>query len=197
MIQVNIEMLVHLKVTPDEYIFLKLIMDKRYQYLQDIYSLLTIREDELIKRGYLKRIKQDNEKTYVFERFLLRKKFELDFIGDKDVMWAELVSLYPYKVPSPKSSDMRILHAADPNSHTNSKLKEKYLKAIDSDNLMHKKVIKALKAELQVKKNSLGYLQNFATWLNQHSWENYLDIVEKGTLQEPEDTGADYGQELK
>ena len=42
---------------------------------------------------------------------------------------------------------------------------------------MHDHIIKCLKIQLEVEKDSLGYMQNLETWLNNHTWEKYEDIT--------------------
>lgn len=197
MIAINVQMLTQNGISADEYVFLKLIMDKRYSNLQDVYKLLHIREDVLIRKGYLRRLATDNAKAYVLERFALRDKFKLDFLGDKDGMWKQLVELYPYKVPSPRGGGERVLKAQDPNAHTNLKLKEKYLTAIASDPFMHKRVMNALKVELKQNRNNLGYLQSFSTWINQRSWEKYIDIEDVVSPKLKQESGENYGLDLK
>lgn len=198
MIPVNVSLLSQNGISADEYVFLKLLMDARYSDLQDIYTKFTIREDVLIEKGYLRRVASDSARRYVFERFVLREKFKLDFVGNTDIMWEQLVELYPYKVPSPRGGGERVLKAQDPAAHTNLKLKEKYLAAIANDPSEHKKVLKALKAELKQNRNSLGFLQAFSTWINQRSWEKYYGIEDPtDSPKVKQESGENYGLELQ
>jgi len=36
--------------------------------------------------------------------------------------------------------------------------------------------MKCLQLQLEHEKDNLGYLQNFETWINNHTWEKYEDM---------------------
>jgi len=197
--KVNLDMLVSAGISADEYIFLKLLKEERYQSLEKVKNLLTVQIDKLVKKGYLRR---DNLKaTYLHERYSIRARFNLDFYGNTDSMWAEIVSTYPHKVPSP-SGGTRVLHAQDADALSNQKAKTRYLKAINNDVKVHRRVVAALKRELHEKRSNLQYLRNLNTWVNNYGWEEFdyhdnEEVISRNTAPKTTSGGANYGQGLK
>ena len=90
-------------------------------------------------------------------------------------MIAELVATYPFKVDSP-TRGIRVLHAKDPKAASNKKARNKYKKIIGNKTHLHKYIMKCLQLQLEHEKDNLGYLQNFETWINNHTWEKYEDM---------------------
>ena len=70
----------------------------------------------------------------------------------------------------------RILRAKDPNAMSNKKAKMKYKKIVYNKPYLHKYIIKCLTTQLAHDQDNLGYMQNFETWINNHTWEKYEDI---------------------
>ena len=79
------------------------------------------------------------------------------------------------KVDSP-TRGIRVLHAKDPKAASNKKARNKYKKIITNKPHLHKYIMKCLQLQLEHEKDNLGYLQNFETWINNHTWEKYEDM---------------------
>ena len=92
-------------------------------------------------------------------------------------MFAELVSTYPMKVGSP-GRGIRILHAKDPNAKANEKAKNRYKRIVGTKVYKHKHLLNCLNKQLIIDQDSLAYLQNLETWINNHTWEKYENIDE-------------------
>ena len=91
-------------------------------------------------------------------------------------MFAELISTYPMKVSTNRG--YRILHAADPNCKSNQKAKAKYSRIVGTKKFVHDKIIKLLKVQLRVERGKLEYMQQLEVWLNNHTWEKYINMDE-------------------
>ena len=61
------------------------------------------------------------------------------------------------------------------------KAKLKYEKIIGTDTQKHKFIIKCLINELELRKstNTLGYMQQLQTWVNNYTWEKYEDVEDE------------------
>ena len=59
---------------------------------------------------------------------------------------------------------------------SNKKAKMKYKKIVYNKPYLHKYIIKCLTTQLAHDQDNLGYMQNFETWINNHTWEKYADI---------------------
>ena len=59
---------------------------------------------------------------------------------------------------------------------SNKKAKNKYKRIIQGKPHLHRYIIKCLKTQLEHEKDNLGYMQNFETWINNHTWEKYEDV---------------------
>ena len=98
-----------------------------------------------------------------------------DLTENFDDLFKELLSVYPAIVESP-GRGRRILHAKDPDAYTNMKAKNRYRKVTGERVVKHKEIIRLLKIQLETDKDSLGYMQKLETWLNNYTWEDYIDI---------------------
>ena len=54
------------------------------------------------------------------------------------------------------------------------KAKNKYRKITGEKVNVHKRIMKLL--NVQLSQGNLGYLQNLETWLNNYTWEKYIDM---------------------
>ena len=91
-------------------------------------------------------------------------------------MFDELISTYPNRVHT--STSTRVLCAADPKAKTNLKAKKRYKLVVGNKLHVHNRIIKLLKVQLKMQEDSLGYMQNLETWINNHTWEKYENINE-------------------
>ena len=165
---IDIEHIIGLKLSPDEYVFL--LLHHREKYNDYVSRGIKLRIDlrKLQDVGYIK-ILEDN-------KVVVRQKF-VDLIEtDFDRQFAELVATYPMKVGN--SGKYRILHASNPDAKANAKSKAKYRSILKKDPLLHNKIIKLLNVQLTQQRESLQYLNALDVWLNQSMWEKWEGIEE-------------------
>ena len=165
---IDIEHIIGLKLSPDEYVFLLLHHKGEF--------------DDYVSRGIRLRVDlkklQDMEYIKILEdsKVALRNKF-IDLIEtDFDRQFAELISTYPMKVGV--AGKYRILHAADPTAKANAKSKAKYRSILKRDPSLHRRIIKALNVQLTHQRDNLQYLNALDVWLNQSMWERWEGMDE-------------------
>ena len=165
-IEIDLELLQTTGLSPDEYVALYLVLRKGYTYLDKVK--FTIDYAELQDAGYIV--------DHTASEIEVTDKYKSLFSTNFDAMFAELVAEYPNRV-SVKTS-IRVLCATDPKAKTNEKARNRYKNVIGRKLHLHNKIIKALKVQLKVQEDSLGYMQNLETWINNHTWEKYENLNE-------------------
>lgn len=164
-IEVNIESCLNYKITPGQYVLLNLLWQKKTNtataLLKDDASLRESIKD-LTDRGYILK----TGASFIIER---KKCNELFGLSEDQDFW-EFFSTFPLKVSSKGTT--RPLRAQDPSSKNALEARSKY-KARVKTKAAHRHVMACLEAELDQKRrsNSLGFMQNILTWLNQSTWQ--------------------------
>ena len=166
-LEVDLKLLSESKLTPDDYVFLYVIWRKGFGYIDSVS--FRIKATRLQDDGW---ITLNDERDHT--KFIVQQKFKDLFVSDVDKMFEELVDLYPHKVLSSRGE--RILRAKDPNSMSNKKAKNKYKRIVLNKPYLHRYIVSCLKKQLAHEQDNLGYMQNFETWINNHTWEKYEDI---------------------
>ena len=160
-IEIDLELLKTTNLSPNEFIGLYLVFRKGYTYLEELN--LNIDWTNLERKGYVK-----NE--------LVTDKFKSLFSNNFDLMFSELISVYPNKVST--STGVRVLHAVDPKAKSNLKAKNRYKRIVSNRLHVHNRIMKLLKVQLKIQEDNLAYLQNLETWINNHTWEKYENLKE-------------------
>ena len=167
-IEISTESLANLCISADEYLYLYLLHQKAY----DILATLNLDVDtELLQtKGYLK-LGQETSAHIVREPFY--SHLESPF----SQMWSELLAHFPLRV------EQRVLRARDANAKANEKARIRYEKYLKGNVGKHKEVIKALQTELDLRRgdDSLKYMQQLTTWVNNHTWEKYIGLEDEQT----------------
>jgi hypothetical protein len=171
-VELDFEVLSQTDMSADDFIYLYIIYRKGYNYLRDLNLKPNL--DQLQERGYVKLGETPDQHA-------IRQSFIDLFVTDIDQMFAELCANYPMKVMV--NGQVRVLHAKDPDAKTNEKAKKRYERAVGGKLYKHKHIINCLKTQLRVERNSLGYMQNLETWINNHTWEKYENLEENDTQQ--------------
>lgn len=166
-LEVDLKLLSETGLTPDDYVFLYIIWRKGFGYVDSVS--FRIKATRLQDDGW---ITLNDERDHT--KFIVQQKFKDLFVSDVDKMFEELVDLYPHKVLSSRGE--RILRAKDPNSMSNKKAKNKYKRIVLNKPYLHRYIVSCLKKQLAHEQDNLGYMQNFETWINNHTWEKYADI---------------------
>ena len=165
--KIDIEHVIGLGLSPDEYIYLLLIHQGKCEEYIERGLRLRIDRKSLEVDGY---IKIHEEGVVVRPRFI-------DLVEDDfDRQFSELLSTYPMKVGT--AGKLRSLHAADPNAKANVKIKVKYRTILAKDPALHRKIIKLLNVQLKHQRGSLQYLNALDVWLNQSMWEKWEGMDE-------------------
>ena len=167
-VEISTESLTNLCITADEYLYLYLLHRKAYDILPSLS--LIVDEESLQTKGYLK-LGQETSAHVVREPFY--SHLESPF----SQMWAELLAHFPLKVGS------RVLRAKDMNAKANEKPRIRYEKYLSGNVGKHKEVIKALQTELDMRRgdDSLKFMQQLTTWVNNHTWEKYIGLDNEQT----------------
>ena len=166
-VQIDVNLLVENSISADDFLALYAIYRKGFKTLDKLK--LNPNWDDLQSKGYVKL--GDS-----VEKHIIRQEFIDLFSSDFDQMFAELISTYPMKVSTNRG--YRILHAADPNCKSNQKAKAKYSRIVGTKKFVHEKIIKLLKVQLRVERGKLEYMQQLEVWLNNHTWEKYINMDE-------------------
>ena len=159
-IEIDLELLEELDLNPNEYICLH----SKHKGI-DLPQMLADSFD----------YKYCIENEWIDEDWNLTDKWMDLFATDFDDLFKELLSVYPAIVESP-GRGRRILHAKDPDAYTNMKAKNRYRKVTGEKVVKHREIMGLLHIQLVADKDSLGYMQNLETWLNNYTWEKYVDI---------------------
>ena len=170
-VEIDFEILEATNMSADDFLYLYIIYRKGFNYLTQLNLKPNV--EQLQVDGYIKLGEQPENHT-------IEQNFIELFVSNFDQMFAELLDAYPMKVDSP-GRGIRILHAKDPNTKANEKSKNRYNKIINNKPYKHKHIMKCLQIQLKVDSDSLGFLQNLETWINNHTWEKYENLDENDT----------------
>tara|TARA_R110001592_G_scaffold62105_1_gene189759 strand:- start:404 stop:943 length:540 start_codon:yes stop_codon:yes gene_type:complete len=162
-IEINLSLLKDINLRPDDYVYLYCVYRKAFSYTQSLRVSPRLEIDGWIVYG------EDVTKH------VIQQKFRDLFVGDTDFMFAELCAAYPFKVET-STRGVRVLHAKDPKAASNKKARNKYKKIVSNKPHLHRHIMQCLKFQLLQEGDNLGYLQNFETWINNHTWEKYEDM---------------------
>lgn len=168
------EKLIELKLSPSNYVILDLIFQKKYNCLKGFFDANLIDESNFIdleKMGWIKLLDAFNE-TISFESIGIREKTTKLFKSDLNTKFLTLWVMYPMKVGD------RILKPANSDTKEGQVCFEKWKKIVEGKPLLPDVMIKCLEKQLKIERHKLQYLQQFKVWLNQQTWERYIDLKE-------------------
>lgn len=165
-ITIHVPTLIGLGLNANQYMHLALLY---HQLPANLAPLDDADMDKLIEKGYLQLVFTTVELTDKG-----RDLFEASnsFIDDS---FKELYELYPRQVSDGKGG-YRVLRAKTLDSEDARVCKKKYESIVRNDKKLHSKIMKGLKTELHMRRNSIMYMQNLQTWINQRAWEKYADL---------------------
>jgi hypothetical protein len=167
-VEISTETLKDFGISANDYLYLYLLSNKCYEVIVELN--LDVELEDLQTKGLIK-IGEELQSHTVRDKFINYNRLP------EDQMWSELLSYFPLKV-SGNRGEVRVLRSKDAESANNSQAKKKYLAYLKGSTLRHKEVVDALKNELDIrnKSNSLFYMQMLNTWVNQRTWEKYIDL---------------------
>ncbi len=170
-IEIDIDLLIQNDISADDYLALYALYRKGYKTL-DVLNI-NPNWEKLQEKCFVKLGSTVNE-------HVVRQEFIDLFSSDFEQMFTELLNAYPLKVRT-KNGGYRILKAADPNAMANHKSRERYKKVIGTKRFLHDKIMKLLNVQLKVNRDNLEYMQQLEVWINNHTWEKYINIDENDT----------------
>lgn len=163
-LKLDLDLLYQYRLSPDYYTFLYLSFHKHPGDLKDFCNIESKDLFYLEKHMFIKIDPEDN--------VTLRQKSNALFqVPEYEKLWDEFKALYPRK------SGARMLH------QDSTKCKEKYLKLVKVPGT-HDKIIQGLQNEQSARIQAAKKGQFFPEWrmmstyLNNHSWEAYLEYQE-------------------
>lgn len=181
LIQIETENLIKEKLTPNDYIILKLLFEQNYQLLNKLFFALGQLEENLIvleAEGYLKVTCDELDWTKISTQVSIRQK-TIDLFVVKKTGFYKWWSMYPIKVGSGNS--LRVLKTGSVDSKQAIICKQKFDRITGKDPVVEDQVIKGLEIELSIrrKSNSMAFMQLVETWLNQNTWEKYIHLADE------------------
>jgi len=176
-VQVNVENMIANNLTTTEYVLLELLRLRKDNYIKRYIAIDSKAKKAIYSLKSLGYILKIDKNGYTIDQKKCSRLLDMD----ESNFW-ELFSTYPIKVIS--GNEMRILRVADPDSQGAKKLLKKYESKVKTKS-KHQRILACLNLELKMRKkdNSLKYMQQLSTWLNQESWEKYESFLDQvGTL---------------
>lgn len=170
-IVLNLPQLVGLGLTPNQYVYLAILYSQGDMVAKMLINLADEEYKYLLEQDY---ITYDNKKRV---QILVKGDRLFNPKDDDEDLFSELYKAFPRKVPDGKGG-IRVLRAEALDSKDAETCRRKYNNIIKGDKKLHKKILSALKTELRVKKNSLQFMNNLETWLNQRVYEKYTGFDE-------------------
>lgn len=175
---IDLNYLIEKQLTPDEFVLLFLIKNGQYEDIKifntTVFYLKNL-VNNLVQQGYILNI--SNPLLFENNKLLLTKKAN-DLFKDNLVGFERLWNTYPSKVSNGKGG-YRVLKPISMDSEMFKSQKVKYKAYVKNKPELEEKIYLALLTQLEMEKNSLMYLQNFATWWHQKKFESYFDVEAK------------------
>lgn len=163
------------KLSPDEYVALKLIKDKQFEDL-NVFDITVSYKRELINflitNGYIMDI--GSPIFWDYSKLLLTKK-SYDLFKTNLAGFERLFNSYPAKV-SNGAGGSRILRPINLDSKVAVNCKSVYKGLIKGKPELEDKIYNALLTMLEIEKNKLQFLVEFERWLKRGDYEKYFDI---------------------
>lgn len=167
-VEISTNTLKEFGISADDFLYLFLLSRREYDLLVELN--LSVELEELQTKGLIK-IGEGLQSHVVRDKFVNYKSVP------EDQMWSELLSYFPLKVTGPRG-EQRILRSKDAEASNNAQAKKRYLGYIKGNSIRHAEVVTALQTELKMRTSSgnLFYMQMLNTWVNQRTWEQYMNI---------------------
>ena len=175
---IDLQYLIEKNITPDFYVLLRLLKEKRYEELR-VFNISIISLQDLISNlvinGYV--IDIGNPIMFDATKLLLTKKAQ-DLFKSNLTGFERLFNSYPNKVPNGAGSS-RILRPISLDSKVAINCKSFYKALIKGKPELEDKIYQALLTMLEIEKNKLQFLVEFERWLRRGDYEKYFDLEVK------------------
>lgn len=192
LIQIETENLIKEKITPNDYIILKLLFENQYSTLQKLFPVTSTLTDNLKileYESYLKMTVDELDWTKISTQIFLRQK-TIDLFIVKKSAFLTWWNMYPTKVGI--GNNVRVLKTFDADTNLGRKCKQKFDRITNNDPIKEDQLIKGLEIELEIKKksNSMQYMQLVDVWLNQETYQKYIHLIDQPIENDNERTDA-------
>jgi len=192
LIQIETENLIKEKITPNDYIILKLLFENQYSTLQKLFPVTSTLTDNLKileYESYLKMTVDELDWTKISTQIFLRQK-TIDLFIVKKSAFLTWWNMYPTKVGI--GNNVRVLKTFDADTNLGRKCKQKFDRITNNDPIKENQLIKGLEIELEIKKksNSMQYMQLVDVWLNQETYQKYIHLIDQPIENDNERTDA-------
>jgi hypothetical protein len=182
LVQIDVNRLIELKLTADQYVWLKLMFEGQTNTATKFSDML--KEDTDINKYLL------SKSPVVINRSAVAKLFNLN----TDYFW-EFFSEYPLKVPA-DGGGYRSLKTQRIDTKLAKDMKKKYesrVKTLEA----HNHVMRCLKADMEQRKRSgsLKYMPAIEAYINGQNWEKAEHLLETINIQSS-NSKEKYGEEL-
>lgn len=178
-IKIETEVLVKNGLCADDFILL-------YSIYHGVETGLTYKLESISNLERLALIKQmpDNSIT------LRQKALNLFQVKDLEQSFLEFFGAFPLKVPS-RDGGSRPLRAKNSDAQSVKSLRKKYQDIIKNNPELHEHILKVLDAEKEMKRksNSLQFMHNIDTWINQKDWEKFEYLLDEDSKEIEKVTG--------
>lgn len=150
----------------------------QFLYLASLYYDILVRDMQEIKPEALGDLLN---KGYIYGKdngFDITDYGAMMFESDSE-LFDKFIELYPTRVLSPNGTP-RVLSPSGPDTIAGKKLKGKWDRMTGNRKDLKEHVLKCLEAEINMRKNTntLHFMRNAETWLNNGTWEDYAYLLE-------------------
>lgn len=193
LIEIDISRLEELNLTADEYIFLTLISEQKYNsavnFLHNMVkhgSNLEVFVKILKDKGYV--VKCDLDLT--IPKILLERSKLFELLNLKETYVYELLVTYPMKVPNGKGGT-RGLRPTSLTTKLGKDIEAKYKRIVKGNPNIHSHIMRCLNIELDMRRRSgaMQYMPELETYLNGQLWQKYEYLLETSATTEVEKYG--------
>jgi hypothetical protein len=190
-VNVDVEKMLKLKLTGDEYIFLDLVYNRKFPLAKKVARNNGFFSDESLRSMIERRLVHNvNPPGELDVSKIIVRKWASDELEETHNYFAEFLEHYPISVIRPDGSkDM--LRRELPNS------KLIYNKLVKGKPELHQDIIRCLDAEVSERTQSgqLKYMKRLPKWLAAEDWKLYLPALNEKTNNKTDKPG--YGLDLE
>jgi len=172
-IEVDTELLFKYNITPNQFILIYLISNES-KILKDFINLVDeneLKEDlkVLEKINFIHNLNTNDKLN--FSNVVVRDEF-LNLVNLKADLFEELLDIYPIKVRRPDGF-------YDYLKTDSARSRKRYNQLVRGNKLKHRKIINALKYELEIrqKEGSMMYMKRLPKWLSSREWEVFEERI--------------------
>lgn len=159
---------------PQQYVFMAFVSEGRQNDAELISPISKEDIEYLLHNGFL----TSNVITGVLGLGERGKEVFMDHEEDLNKCFLELYNAYPRAVSDGRGGT-RVLRASNPESMDGKACKKKYINILKERGNSHTVILQALHNELKQRGISgQMYMQALIVWLNQRTWEKYLDSLD-------------------